>query len=190
MIRPVRDLTGPLEGISSFYSTGYLVTYISSFVLTWLGTALLLQNFSTRVGKIRYWIIVVIPLVYFLSQFQTSFLDIFREFRSYNPILFGISYTLFFRAIIPIGGLLFGAAFWSVARKVSKGTVRDYLVISGCGMMLLFASNQATSLILVAFPPFGVATVSFFGLACYIILIGIYSSALSVANDAVSTKIH
>ena len=57
-------------------------------------------------------------------------------------------------------------------------------MISAYGMMLLFCSNQASGLVLVPYPPFGLATVSFFGLASYLIFIGIYSSAISVAQDS------
>ena len=51
-------------------------------------------------------------------------------------------------------------------------------------MMLLFCSNQASGLVLVPYPSFGLATVSFFGLASYLIFMGIYSSAISVAQDS------
>ena len=49
--------------------------------------------------------------------------------------------------------------------------------------MLLFSSNQITGLILAPYPPFGLATLSFLGLASYLVLVGIYSSAISVAQD-------
>ena len=58
------------------------------------------------------------------------------------------------------------------------------MMISAYGMMLLFSSNQASGLVLVPYPPFGLVTVTFFGLASYLVLIGIYSSAISVAEDS------
>ena len=51
-------------------------------------------------------------------------------------------------------------------------------------MTLLFASNQPTSLILAPYPPFGLVTVCFIGLASYLLYLGIYSSALSVSEDS------
>lgn len=51
-------------------------------------------------------------------------------------------------------------------------------------MMLLFSSNQATDLGNDPYPPFGLATVSFFGLASFLVFVGIYSSAISVAQDS------
>jgi len=110
--------------------------------------------------------------------------DLFTSFRISQPILFGVVYTLFFDAAIPVGGALFGIAFWSVARNIGRNAVKQYMMISAYGMMLLFSSNQATGLALVPYPPFGLATVSFFGLSSFLIFIGIYSSAVSVSEDS------
>jgi hypothetical protein len=89
----------------------------------------------------------------------------------------------------PIGGILFGIAFWTVSRKVRQHTIKDYLVISAYGIVLLFVSNQASNLIFAPYPPFGLVTVSFVVLASYMLLIGIYSSALSVSQDSELRKI-
>jgi two-component system sensor histidine kinase VicK len=57
------------------------------------------------------------------------------------------------------------------------------MMISAYGMMLLFTVNQPTGLTLIPYPPFGLVTISFMGLSSYMILVGIYSSAISVAQD-------
>jgi hypothetical protein len=51
-------------------------------------------------------------------------------------------------------------------------------------MTLLFASNQPTPLVLVPYPPFGLVTICFVGLASYLLYLGIQSSALSVSEDS------
>lgn len=56
--------------------------------------------------------------------------------------------------------------------------------IAAYGLALLFISNQAISTVNApSFPPFGLVTVSFMGLASYLMLIGIYYSAMSVSQD-------
>lgn len=170
--------------VFDIFNFGYFITSIMSFILTWIATVLLLHGYSRKLGRAKYWILVSIPLVYFLSQFQPLFLNIFTQFRLAEPILFGIVYTLFFSATIPVGGVLFGIAFWSVARNISRDIVKQYMMISAYGMMLLFSSNQFSDLVLGPYPPFGLATVSFFGLASYLIFVGIYSSAISVSEDS------
>ncbi|MGA8564631.1 MAG: hypothetical protein WB587_07735 [Nitrososphaeraceae archaeon] len=165
-------------------NTAYFITSILSFISTWFATVLLLQHYSTKLGRAKYWVIVSIPLVYFLSQFQTQLIDLFTPFRLSDPILFGVTYTLVFSASKPVGGILFGVAFWFVSKGVGNRQVKDYMIISGYGLLLLFTANQHQVLQLNPYPPFGLPTISYVGLASYLVLIGIYSSALSVANDA------
>jgi hypothetical protein len=183
-IQPELTPLAPYSGTYNAFNSGYVVTSFLSFILTWIATVLLLHSYSRKFGRAKYWILVSIPLVYFLSQFQALFLNIFTQFRLSEPILFGVFYTLFFSATIPAGGVLFGIAFWSVARNIRSNMVRQYMMISAYGMILLFSSNQASGLVLTPYPPFGLTTVSFFGLASYLIFLGIYSSAISVAEDS------
>jgi hypothetical protein len=63
-----------------------------------------------------------------------------------------------------------------------NSTIRDYLMMAGYGFMLFFSASQAT-LSATAYPPSRFATVSFYGLGSYLILIGLYLSALSVSED-------
>jgi hypothetical protein len=170
--------------VYDLFNSASFITSIMSFILVWVATVLLLRSYFRTVGKSKYWILVTIPLVYFLSQFQISFLNILTPFQQSDPITFGVAYTLFFAATVPAGGVLFGLAFWSATRNIENDAVKAYMMISAYGMMLLFCSNQASGLILVPYPPFGLATVSFFGLASYLIFIGIQSSAISVAEDS------
>lgn len=183
-IQPEITPVAPYGSVYNVFNSGYVITSLMSFISTWIATVLLLHNYSRRLGRVKYWIIVSIPLVYFLSQFQPLFLDVLTPYRLSEPILFGVVYTLFFSATVPAGAILFGIAFWSVARNMSRNIVKQYMMISAYGMMLLFSSNQAAGLVLAPYPPFGLATVAFFGLASYLIFIGIYSSAISVAEDS------
>jgi hypothetical protein len=131
----------------------------------------------------KYWIIVSIPLAYFLSQFQPLFLYSFADLRLSNPVLFGIIYNLIFSVSKPAGGVLFGIAFWIVAKNLTNKTVKNYMMISAYGMMLLFTANQPTSLTLIPYPPFGLTSICFMVLAVYLVFLGVYSSAASVSED-------
>jgi hypothetical protein len=169
---------------NSLLNLGYVVSSIVSFLMTWIATALLLQHYSKKIGRTAYWTIISIPLVYFLGQFQPLFLGMFSEYRLSDPVTFGVIYTLVFYLSKPVGGILFGIAFWTIARNMGRSQVRDYLIISAYGLVLLFTSNQAIVLVNFDYPPFGLATVSFVGLSSYLILVGIYSSAISISQDA------
>jgi len=172
-----------LSSVSTIVNSVYFVISLLLFIATWFATVLLLKHHSSKIGKAKYWILVSIPLAYFLTQFQTILIYLFTPVRLTDPILFGITYTLVFSASKPIGGILFGIAFWIVSKRLNHPQVKKYMIISGYGLLLLFTANQHQLLELNPYPPFGLTTICYVGLASYLILVGVYSSALSVAED-------
>ena len=162
----------------------YTISSGVTFVLFWLGTVLLLQTYRKRLGTIKFWIIMLVPLLYFLSQFQPLVSSILLDYSSGNPMLFSIVYVLMLEVSTPIGGILFGLAFMLVARKIQNAKVKGYLVISGIGLLLLLISYRPQEIITGPFPPFGLLSASFMGLSSYLVFFGIYSSAISVSQDS------
>ncbi len=175
---------GALNISSGLLNNLYNITFVMSFIITWSATAILLKYYSRIIGKAKFWILVSIPLVYFLASFQPLIVNIFLPFREANPIIFGLVYTLTFSASKPAGAILFGIAFWSLARNIADRTVRSYMLICSYGMIILFAANQPLGLLLTPYPPFALATVAFMAVASFLVLIGIYSTAVSVSLDA------
>jgi hypothetical protein len=112
-IQPLRSLVSTVYEVNKQLNTAFFITSVLSFILIWFASVLLLRHYSKKKGRIRFWIIVSIPLVYFLSQFQVVLLNIFTPLRMADPILFSIIYTLIFSAVKPVGGILFGVAFWA-----------------------------------------------------------------------------
>ncbi len=111
-----------------------------------MATVLLLRYYSKKIGKqnIGSWLGTTIL---FFESISIIFIDLFASFRLSDPILFGIIFTMVFTMTKPIGGILFGVAFWIISRRVSQHGIKDYLIVSAYGIVLLFTSNQATDLI-------------------------------------------
>jgi hypothetical protein len=175
----------PQDSISYALNYANVISSIISFALIWGATAMLLRHYSQRLGSVKYWILLSIPLIYFLSQFLSLFLNLFGPLLDLNPIFFGVLLTIIFTLSRPVGGILFGIAFWTIARSIKPDNiVKNYLIISGYGFLLLFLSNQAPTLVSTPYPPFGLITISMFGLSSYLVLVGIYSSAISIAADS------
>jgi hypothetical protein len=162
----------------------YAITSAVAFVLLWIGTVFLLQGHRKKLGRWKYWIIMFIPLLFFLSQFQPMVLNFLLSYVSNDLLLFSLVYVIMTDASRPIGGVLFGLAFILVARKLQNREVRGYMVISGIGFLLLLVSYGAQALITAPFPPLGLLSGSYFGLASYLIFIGLYSSAVSISQDS------
>ena len=118
-----------------------------------------------------------------MIQFAPSFLNLFNEFSSSDPVTFEIIRNFVFGLSRTVGGILFGIAFWTISSRIGQTPVREYMIISAYGFILLFVSNQAIFLVNYNYPPFGLATISYVGLSSFLVLIGIYSAAISVGRD-------
>jgi hypothetical protein len=170
--------------VTTALNYAYIISSIVSFIATWVATALLLHHHSHRLGVIKFWVIISIPLIYFLTQFLSIFLNLFASYLWSDPIFYGILLTLIFTLSKVAGGIFFGIGFWLIARHLNADKfVKDYLIISAYGLIIFFISNQGIAVANEFYPPFGLATVIFAGISSYLILVGIYSSAISVAQD-------
>jgi hypothetical protein len=187
-ITPFRNPYGSYGSIISS-NTGLIFSYqiagIVSFSVTWLATALLMKNYSRSLGNFKYWAIVSIPLVYFLGQFFPYIFGLLNQLSSANPILFSLVYNSIVNSVRSAGGILFGFAFFVLAREVRDQIFQRFLILSGVGIMLIFGSINTTSLILSPYPPFGIASISFIGVASYLLLSGLSNTGSYVANDVI-----
>jgi hypothetical protein len=169
---------GPIDSI---LNPLYIAISILGFILMWSATAIILRSYSQRLGKAKYWFLVSIPLVYFISQFLTLFSRQLASMLALYPVLF----TLLFVFSKPAGGILFGAAFYSTGRRGTSphgNFVRDYMTLAALGVVLFFVSSQNT-VAQPTYPPFGVIAASFVGLSAYLMFLGLYSSAISISQD-------
>ena len=166
-------------------NSGFFISSIVSFALLWSATAVLLHHYASKLGRLRFWGIVASPLILFLGQFASYFGAVLDPLLSLDPVSYTMFVTLVFTLSKPIGGILFGIAFFTIARNFRQNTaLRNYLIISALGFVLLYVSNQASVLVVTPFPAFGAPTVAFMALASYFILLGIYSSAILISEDA------
>jgi hypothetical protein len=163
---------------------GNSLSSVCGFVLAWIGTLLMLNQYSIRLSKKVHWVIVSIPMMYFSIQFTPILLDLILRVFQLSPILYGIFYTLLVSFSQPVGGLIFGGAFFALTKNLSmKGIKFEYPKISGFGFILLFMTNQLIILSPANYPPFSFITISMLPFACFMVFLGIYSSALSISFD-------
>jgi len=152
-----------------------------SFFLLWFSTALLLNHYATRLGRIKFWTIMSIPIFLFVIQF-TILPQITAAYATpYADML----HVILLGNVMPpvITGVLFGMPFWIIQRTIENDVVKKYMYIAAWGSALL----QLTGIGIVYsafYPPFGLYVALLTSLACYLLLIGIYSSALTVSIDA------
>lgn len=156
----------------------YHFSDIAAFLLKWFATVFLLHHYSQKIGRAKYWVLVSIPLLYFLGTFMDDF-HIYKPYSEEEKFYWYLYASLNSTA----GGILFGVGFMLGAKQFpERSSIKDYMMISGFGFILFFSAGQST-LNVTPYPPYGFATMSFFGLSTYLILIGLYCSAISVSED-------
>jgi hypothetical protein len=148
------------------------------------GTVLLLYHNFKRIGKIKFWVLVSLPTLIFLSTTLTIYQQINPTglVVQATPIDYMIPILLMNYSALAVG-IIFGLSFILVGRFLKQGIhSRDYMIIAGLGFILFLWTNGAT-LIQTAYPPYGLATVSAVPLSLFLILYGLSYSAISVAQD-------
>jgi len=159
--------------------TVYQIAGIVSYVLTWIGTVMLLKPYVEKIGKVRFWTMMGAPMIYYLIEFPLFSLGVFTPSEDSNAM----TNILIFSLSAIFAGILFGVAFLSIARTLKSGTAaRNYMIIAAYGFVLFYIAGSAwTSQ--AAYPPYGLISVSFIGLSCYLIYNGLYYSAVSISQD-------
>ena len=190
------NFTGEYVGSSGAFSSdrysllenAYRIFSFMSFFSIWITTAVLMINYRKKPSNaIVYWIILSIPFVYFLITYFYQYIlgNILTSYLEIDPITVSIILGAFLALSKPIGGLVFGVAFWKISRIMSyERNIMTYMIISGFGIFLIFAANQAaTQTIPGIYPPFGLLTITVLNIAAFFMLLGIYNSATLVSAN-------
>ena len=173
----------------------YSVTSAISFIGIWITTALLMKYYREKLTNvIIYWLILSIPLLYFLVNYFYMYIlsSLLQSYLTIDPITVSIILTAFLTLSKSIGGLTFAIAFWKIAKTVSyEKNVKTCMIISGWGILLIFTADQALVQTLAPYPPFGLVTLTVLITSSYLMLIGIYNSAsLISANNEFRRSIY
>jgi hypothetical protein len=163
----------------------YFVSYLISFITAWIATATLLHHYSYKVGKAKYWLITTVPMIFFAAQFIPLYTSVFLPLIKFDPFFTSTLVTIIATLSKPFAGLMLGIGFWTMASVVEKNSpIRRYLVFTGFGLFLLFSANQAILMSIAPYPPYGIATITVMGLSAYMIVIGLYTSTISISQDS------
>jgi hypothetical protein len=151
-----------------------------AFVFRWIASTTLLRSVYQRIGKlpISFWIILSLPLILYLVGKMPGFFSgeslagVDEAYRYYFRILF--------RAGTIAGNILFGLAFFIIARKMASSKLKDYLIITGIGDTIVGIALSTSALE----PTYGAAAHSLVLLSSYLFSMGLYVSAISLSQDS------
>jgi hypothetical protein len=168
-----------IASLGSQIGTATIIASSVAYVLTWIGSVKLLYPYIKKLGKIKFWTIMGAAMVYYLVSFPLFVLGYYTPSEDVDAM----TNILIFSLGGIFTGIIFGAAFLSVARTLQKGTaLRNHMIIAAYGLLVFYIAGSATAA-QAAYPPYGLASVSITGLSCYLIYTGLYSSAVVVSQD-------
>ena len=182
-----RQLTS-IELIIHLY--GFLVPQVTAIAIAEIvGVAFFLRYFKDQIGSAKFWTIIILPPVLFLTGvFGPQFLK-----STGSEMVYMESQFLIFRVIGTAGWVaadfVIAYAFILVAKTLgrqitsSRNKIINYLIIAAVATILISptTNNWITNN---SYPPFGAIQRAFLVLASFLFSLGIYSVALSVAQDS------
>ena len=154
-----------------------------SFVFVWIATVALLRQYRNKIGRTRFWVIIMIPLIYFLFPFETYFANFSEAMLSGSPVIFSVIYILLFSATKQVGGILFSIVFLTAATKIKQPNLQNSLKIAAIGIAIVFSSIEINSLLYAAYPPYGVLTIMLLPVGSYSLFMGLFASARLASQD-------
>ena len=168
-----------IASLGSQIKTAYQIANAVAYVLTWIGTVKLLYPHVKKFGKIKFWIIMGAAMIYYLISFPLFVLGYYTPSADVDAM----ANILIFSLGGIFAGIIFGAAFLSVAKTMKNETaLRNHMIIAAYGLLLFYIAGSAFAA-QAAYPPYGLASVSFTGLSCYLIFTGLYSAAVIISQD-------
>ena len=180
-----RHLTS-IELIIHLY--GFLVPQVTAIAIAEIvGVAFFLRYFKDQIGRATFWTLIILPPVLFLTGvFGPQFLK-----STGSEFVYMESQFLIFRVIGTAGWVaadfVIAYAYILVAktlgRQITSSRIINYLIIAAVATILVSptTNNWITNN---SYPPFGAIQRAFLVLASFLFSIGIYSVALSVAQDS------
>lgn len=160
------------------------ISMVGYFLMTYAGTVFLLIHHIKKIGRIRFWILVIAPLIFFVYNYPILFKYVLPNAPNLlwhppeiipNIIVFTISIALL--------GVVIGIGFISISRSIGGNkAIKSSLIITAIGFIFYFNAADA-SVLHVPYPPYGLLNVSFVGFSAFLIYSGLYNSAVSVSRD-------
>jgi hypothetical protein len=168
----------------------YDIIFSISFILAWILTVSMLKQYSLRIGKYKFWILVSLPLIFYLMRYEilNNYIDVTNFINL--PTASGISSSLsdavlyaFLTSDIQISGIFFGLSFLPIIFKINNYQLRKDMIITLIGMIIIFGSRDLHSIFISSFPPGGVVTISFMAIGSFVLFNGIHSFIKLATKD-------
>jgi hypothetical protein len=183
---PISDIVVNLAGLPfpESLTPAFDVLSLGSFLCMWIATALLLSQYRYKMGRLKYFSLLTIPLIYYIFPFENYFGNVLFPLLPSSPLYVSLMYVLIFSATKQVGALVFSLVFWTASSLVFQDRIRKSLLLSSIGIAIFYGSIAIAPLQFHVYPPYGLITEAFLPLGSYLLFVGIFTSAKHISRDA------
>jgi hypothetical protein len=146
-----------------------LIPNIFAFLFRWAAASVVLRQYNHKMGKITFWCLISLPLIFYLIGRAPDIFDVPEE----------LWHRIIYRIGSNGGNVMFGIALFVAARNLQQ-PVKDYLSIAGIGFAMIGIAFGIIGLQ----QTFGVAGHSLVLMSAYLFTLGLYSTAISISHDS------
>ncbi len=169
------------------YQSYTLMTYI---LLFWISSIFLLHHHLKKLGKVKFIILVTLPIIIFYFQFIYQYNELYTlndELKFDENIIYSIQVFILVLCYAGVG-IFFGLGLRSVANLMKfSPSIENYLKMASYGIMLFILAANST-IVAIGIPPFGTPSMIFLPFASILIYVGIYYSVIAISNDVTVRK--
>jgi hypothetical protein len=173
------------NSFQNYIGTAYDLLFFSSLIIAWVLSVIILKQYARRIGKLRFWLLVSLPLVFYMTRYAILLDVLHLNTAGTNVIPSSLGqafFVMFVNSDIQIIGIFFALSFLTISLKL-KGQLRKTMIITVIGMVLLFASRDIHAIFVHSYPPGGVVTISFMPIGSYMLFTGLISFLNLAARD-------
>lgn len=169
------------------YQSYTLMTYI---LLFWISSIFLLHHHIKKLGKVKFIILVTLPIVIFYFQFIYQYNELYSlndELKFDENVIYSIQVFILVLCYAGVG-IFFGLGLRSVANLMKfSPNIENYLKMASYGIMLFILAANST-IVAIGIPPYGIPSMIFLPFASILIYVGIYYSVIAISNDVTVRK--
>ena len=185
LISPIRNPWNAFSSSDIVVGNLLYISYFSNIIILWIATVSFIKNYSNITGKLKFVLLITLPLIIFLGPLEINIFHFLDELRLENQTLAKNINIFLFGGIRQIGGVFFAISFFILIRNIHNNQLNNALLLAAMGIILFFSANQNSLLKMIPYPPFGIGLTILIPLSSFLLYLGFYNIAITSKHSVI-----
>jgi hypothetical protein len=185
LISPIRNPWNAFSSNDIVVGNLLYISYFSNIIILWIATASFIKNYSNITGKLKFVLLITLPLIIFVGPLEINIFHFLDELRLENQTLAKNINIFLFGGIRQVAGLFFAISFFILIRNIHNNQLNNALLLAAMGIILFFSANQNSLLKMIPYPPFGIGLTILIPLSSFLLYLGFYNIAITTKHNVI-----